>query len=61
MVDFDVERHTLVTGKTTQVFHHDSFFSSSYTGSSSKGALIQGEGATSEEVQWIDLSHPGRV
>jgi hypothetical protein len=38
-----------------------SFFSNSYTGSSSKGALIQGEGATSKEVQWIDLSHPGRV
>jgi hypothetical protein len=24
LVDFDVERHTLVTGKITQVFHHSS-------------------------------------
>jgi hypothetical protein len=59
LVDFGVERHTLVTGKITQVFHHSS--AAVTQGSSSKGALIQGEGATSEEVQWIDLSHPGRV
>jgi hypothetical protein len=24
LVDFSVERHTLVTGKITQVFHHSS-------------------------------------
>jgi hypothetical protein len=36
-------------------------FNNSFTGCSSKGALIQGEGTTSEEVQWIDLSLLGRV
>jgi hypothetical protein len=47
VVDFGVERHTLVTGEITQVFHQSS---TTVTGSSNKGALIQGEGATSEEV-----------
>jgi hypothetical protein len=59
LADFGVERHTLVTEEDHTGL--PSFFSSSYAGSSSKGALIQGEGATPEEVQWIDLSHPGRV
>jgi hypothetical protein len=45
VVDFGVERHTLITREITQVFHQ-----SSATVSSSKGALIQGEGATSKEV-----------
>jgi hypothetical protein len=58
LADFSVERHTLVTGK---IIGLPSFFNNSYIGSSSKGTLIQGEGATSVEVQWIDLSHPGRV
>jgi hypothetical protein len=48
VVDFSVERHTLVTGEITQVFHK--VFNNSYTGSNSKGTLIQGEGTTSEEV-----------
>ena len=47
MVDFGVARHTLVTKDHTYL---PSIFSSSYTGCSSKGALIQGEGATSEET-----------
>jgi hypothetical protein len=38
-----------------------SIFNNSFAGCSSKGALIQGEGATFEEVQWIDLSLSGRV
>jgi hypothetical protein len=48
VVDFGVERHTLVTGEI--ITDLPSIFSSSYTGCSSKGALIQGEGATSEET-----------
>jgi hypothetical protein len=47
VVDFGVERHTLVTREITQVFHQSS---SSSTGFSSRGALVQGEGTTSEEV-----------
>jgi hypothetical protein len=58
LADFDVERHPSHREDHTSL---PSFFNSSYIGSSSKGALIQGEGTTSEEVQWIDLSHPGRV
>jgi hypothetical protein len=48
VADFGVERHTLVTGEITQVFHQSSTTVS--TGFSSRGALVQGEGATSEEV-----------
>jgi hypothetical protein len=44
MVDFNVERHILVTREITQIFHQ------SYTGCNSKGGLIQDEGTTSEEV-----------
>jgi hypothetical protein len=48
VVDFDIERHTLVIGEITRVFHQSSATSS--TGFSNRGALVQGEGATSKEV-----------
>jgi hypothetical protein len=58
LVDFGVERHPSHREDHTGL---PSFFNNSYTGSSSKGALIQGEGVAFEEVQWVDLSHPGGV
>jgi hypothetical protein len=48
VVDFGVERHTLVTGEITQVFHQSS--ATVLQGFNSRGTLVQGEGATSEEV-----------
>jgi hypothetical protein len=47
VVDFGVERHPSHWGDHTVL---PSIFSSSYTGCSSKGALIQGEGVTSKET-----------
>jgi hypothetical protein len=48
LADFGVERHTLVTEEDHSGL--PSFFSSSYTVFSSKGAFIQSEGAASERV-----------
>jgi hypothetical protein len=58
MVDFGVERHTLVTrGHHTDL---PSIFNNSFIGCNNKGTHIHSEGTNSEEVQWIDLSLLGR-
>jgi hypothetical protein len=48
VVDFGIERHTLVTGRSHNRSSIDLI--NSYTGCNNKSTLIQGEGATSEEV-----------
>jgi hypothetical protein len=45
-VDFDVERHTLVTGKIIQIFHHTSTTVIQFA--VVRAPLIQVEGATTE-------------
>jgi hypothetical protein len=48
-------------GQKTVLSHLEKVGGHRYPPGSSKGALIQGEGATFEEVQWIDLSVSGTV
>jgi hypothetical protein len=57
VVDFGVETHPSHQGYHTNL---PSVFNNSSIGFNIRGALVQGEGETYEEVQWINLSHPGR-
>jgi hypothetical protein len=58
LVDFGVERHTLVTGKITQVFHHSS---AAVTQCSTARAHSSRVRAQLLRGFLVDLSHPGRI
>jgi hypothetical protein len=58
VADFGVERHTLVTGKIIQVFHHSS---AAVTQCSTARAHSSRVRAQLLRGFLVDLSHPGRI
>jgi hypothetical protein len=58
LADFGVERHTLVTGKITQVFHHSSTTVTQC--STARAHSSRGRAQLLGGLE-IDLSHPGRI
>jgi hypothetical protein len=58
VVDFDVERHTLVTGKIIQVFHHSSAAVTQCSAVRAHSSRVRGQLLRGFLV---DLSHPRRI
>ena len=58
MADFGVERHTLVTGKIIQVFHHSSAVVTQCSAARAHSSRVR---AQLLRGFLVDLSHPGRT
>jgi hypothetical protein len=58
LVDFSVERHTLVTGKITQVFHYSSATVTQCSASRAHSSRVR---AQLLRGFLVDLYHPGRI
>jgi hypothetical protein len=58
LADFGVERHTLVTGKIIQVFHHSSTMVTQCSAARAHSSRVR---AQLLRGFLVDLSHPGRI
>jgi hypothetical protein len=58
LADFGVERHTLVTGKIIQVFHHSSAAVTQCSAARAHSSRVR---AQLLRGFLVDLSHPGRI
>jgi hypothetical protein len=58
MADFGVERHTLVTGKIIQVFHHSSVAVTQCSAARAHSSRVR---AQLMRGFLVELSHPGRI